>query len=155
MDHRVQDLLNQKRWEAMEAKKREKEEFLRSLGLTEKVYSPHGFYTDEYRLSEWDKEQKKQRYYKIAPAELTDEEYEELKKACGKTGESSVAKALDGIALSVYILGALAGLITMFNVDFLSGLAVALGAFVSGTLFRGFAEIIRLLEEIRDNTEGK
>lgn len=151
MDIRVQELLKKKRWQAMEAKKREKEEFLRSLGITEKVYSPHDFYTDEYRLSEWDKETKKQRYYKMATAELTDEEYEELKKVCGKTGENPVAKTLHAIAVSAYILGALAGLITMFNVDFLSGLAVMSGAFVTGALFRGFAEVIRLLEEIKNN----
>ena len=51
-----------------------------SAGLYEKEYSEKNEYSHEYPDSEWDEENKKQKYFKKVPIQLTDEECEKFKK---------------------------------------------------------------------------
>ncbi len=126
----------------------EKQKTLLELGLYEREYS---LYDGEF--------------YKIIPIEVTDEEYEKIKKYLNKNNSNSEPNSDPNnhyfnkdnkIALILQILGwvsLIGGIITsvvMINVGkiaaFFGWLA---GSFILGMPMLGFAEIINLLEAIK------
>ncbi|MBQ7953221.1 MAG: hypothetical protein IJ332_00550 [Clostridia bacterium] len=106
------------------------------------------------------------KYYKKVPVEITDEEYQEVKKYSKQDDTleiNPIATALTCIAWVVFIGGFIAG-IALGNVEVVKGsyytytdtefsFAIAFTywcvALISGTMFLGFAEIIKLLNSIK------
>ncbi len=151
---------------------REKYEAVKSstlleLDLYEKVYSEFDRYSREYPDVEWDKASHKDRYFKKVPIAVTDEEYKEILKYSKKEDSldtNPIAIALTVIAYIIFIGGFIAG-IALGNQDVVKGtyyqytvtefsFAIAFTywciAFISGTMFLGFAEIIKLLHAIKN-----
>lgn len=139
------------------------EQELISAGLYEKEYSDKTEYSNEYPNIEWDNETNEQKYYKKVPIQLTDEECEKFKKIYYSSAlkpTNPVATALTIIAWIIYIGGFIAG-ISFANVEVGTyysyeefSFAVALTywavSLISGTMFLGFAEIIKLLHDIKN-----
>lgn len=162
----VKKYLDDKKRAERERYEQEKQNNLIALGLYEKVYSSDNKYSKEFSLTEWDDDNNKNRYFKKVPIELTDEEYQEVMKYSEKeyaTEKNPVAAALTVIAWCIFIGGLIAG-IAMGNVEVEKGyyykytttefsFAVAFvywcASLISGTIFLGFAEIIKLLDAIR------
>ncbi len=161
MNERVKEYLDAKGRERIERYKKEKNETLCTLGLFEKEYSPNNEWSEEYCLNEWDSDLEQTRYYKNAPIEVTDEEYEEILKFSKDEGGNVIAKVLTCIAWIVFVGGFLVG-IALGNVEVEGyysyhkefSFAIAFGywctSFISGMVFLGFAEIIKLLNDIKN-----
>ena len=123
------------------------------LDLYEKVYSPDDVHDEEYSWIEWDSEKSKNKYYKKVPILVTDEECEELKKyssieAKNKKG-NTIATLLMVIAWIVYILGFILGIV-LASESFALMLVYWVVTFIGGTFYLAFAEIIKLLVEIKN-----
>ena len=102
-------------------------------------------------------------YYKLQPIEVTDEEYLKIKEiydnkqkqahsSSNGTNSNGVATALNIIALIIFILGFIAGIalgIAERKFSFTTLITCWVSAFVSGMIFLGFAEIIKLLNDIK------
>ena len=129
-------------------------------GLYEKEYSEKNEYSHEYPDSEWDDENKKQKYFKKVPIQLTDEECEKFKKIYYSSAlkpTNPIASALSIIAVLIYIGGFIAGIVLGIDAaelyeEFAFSVAFVYWAvsLVSGTMFLGFAEIIKLLNDIKN-----
>ncbi|HOB34340.1 MAG TPA: hypothetical protein PKL39_01185 [Bacillota bacterium] len=130
-------------------KVKRREQHLINLGLVEKVYSD-SWHRD---YPHWDSI--KQKYCKLVPIDVTDEEYalicsyvKEGEKGPGKT--NLVATVLKVIGWVILVGGFLAGLIlaSLYNYGF--DWAIAIGywefALLSGIIFLALAEIIALLQ---------
>ena len=113
MNEKLKNFLDAER--AVERKKYEKErdEVLLSLGLCEREYADE--YSEEFCLYEVDLQTGKTNWYKQRPIEISDEEYEELKKHIEikkHTGSSNaVSIMLRVIAILVYVGGFVAGIV--------------------------------------------
>ena len=138
-----------------------KKKTLLSLRLTEKIYSPNGWGTDEYPYFEWDTVNQVGRYYKLEPLEVTDEEYAEILKYADspiKSNEpsekNSIATALTVIAWSIFIIGFIIGIVVGdgfdHQIETTSAITFWIISFISGLTFLGFAEIIKLLTAIKN-----
>ena len=131
-----------------------------NAGLYAKVYSGKSEYLDEYPCGEWDDENKKQKYFKKVPIQLTPEETKKIKKIYHSSQEkptNSIATGLTVIAWFIFIGGFIAGLFFASieagpyeESSFLMAIIFWSVAFVSGLLFLGFAEIIKLLNDIKN-----
>ena len=138
-----------------------KQDFLMREGLTQKAYSPFDHYTDGYPESYYDKKTDKVYYYKTVPISVTDEEFEQLKEASKYGGtqkeenSNGVSVALKVIAWIIFIGGFIIGIVlgdesgSRNEFDFVAALSCWATTFVSGIIFLGFAEIIRLLHDIK------
>ena len=163
MNEKLKAFLDTKK--AAETKKyeEEKQKTLIDLGLFEKVYSPGNKYSEEFCFSDWDSDTQQSKYYKKVPIEITEEEYQEVKKHLKKedaTENNPIAKALTIIAWVIFIAGFIAGIV-FGNVEVegyyrsYSEFSFALAfiywcvSFISGMMFLGFAEIIKLLDAIK------
>lgn len=145
-----------------EHEKRVRDLFLIRLNLYEKVYSEEKNSSKEFPFCEKNPETGELKYYKKQPIEITDEEYKKLKEIDNrknpprKPPENSMANILSGIATTIYIiafiLGFALGFITMNGEGFSLIIAIAYWGigFLSGTSFLGFAEIIKLLNDIKN-----
>ena len=137
------------------------------MGLYEKVYSPDNSYNEEYYLSDWDSAKSINRYYKRVPIVITDEEYLEVCKYSKKEEppvNNPIFTALTAIAWIIFIGGFIAGIAlgtvevergyhyTYTDTEFSFAIAVVYWgiSLISGTMFLGFAEIIKLLETIKN-----
>ena len=65
---------------------------------------------------------------------------------------NTIAKIFSIIAIITFILGGIGSIIIMANADEMIGLICLISVFVSGMLFMGLAEIIKLLQICADNT---
>lgn len=167
MNEKLTKFLDKKRKEELDKLRREKTNNLIELGLYDKVYSPDNAYSDEYELYEWDSENNIGKYYKIVPIEITDDEYQEVKKY-QKNEQSKeknvIASALVASAWFVFIGGFIAGIMFgngevykevygeyIVDTEFSIGIAFVYWGvcFISGIMFLGFAEIIKLLDAIK------
>lgn len=166
MNEKVKEFLDAKKVAEKKKYEEEKQSTLIELGLCEKVYSPDNNYSEEFSWSEWDSVNSTNRYYKVVAVEITDEEYEEVKKYFRRedtTESNPIATALMIIAWVVFAGGFIAGIL-LGNVEVVKGsyftytdtefsFAIAFTywsvALISGTMFLGFAEIIKLLDAIR------
>ena len=168
MNEKVKEFIEQKQKEKNEINRweieREKEKLLTSLGLVDKIYSPDGKKSDEY--DRWESDGKGGYvYYKWANIEITDEEFDALKNCLNDTEEkdettstsehSTIATILMVVAWVIYIGGFIAGFVLGVDRygDF-SPMAFVWWAvfFVAGTLYAGFAKVINLLCDIKQNT---
>ncbi len=164
MDKKVEAFLRKKRKASAKQYETEKKAVLDELGLYVKEYSPDNKYSEEFSLYDRD-ENRETKYYKKVYCDVTDEEYQEIKKYSKRKEDiktNSVAKALTVIAWFVYISGFIAGIAlgtvevergtyyTYTDTEFSFTIAFIYWcvSFVSGTIFLGFAEIIKLLDAI-------
>ena len=149
MNEKIQAFLDAKKQEELAKKQAEKDKLLIDLGLSEKEYLPSGNLSDEY--PEYDRETKS--YYKLKAIAVTEEEFEKIKKYAGKkednVSSNGIATILTVIAWITYAAGFMAGL-ALFEMLEWYILLIWLAAFLSGTVYLGFAEIIKLLTQIRD-----
>ena len=85
MNEVLQEFIKTKQEEYARKQKKDyellKEKTLKELGLVEIVYSPDNKYSYEYVHSKWDKENNCNRFYKLVPIAISDEEFEELIKS--------------------------------------------------------------------------
>lgn len=166
MNKIVQEFINKKKAEIENNKNKEKRELLMDLGICEKEYSQSSAWSEEYPDYEYDQETKEGRYFKKIPINITDEEYEEILKYCKQSDnttpvnkENKVAKVLTGIAYAIFIIGAILGFVMGYTKDILDdtysfSFAVAIAwwgvSFIGGMFMLGFAEIIKLLNAIKN-----
>ena len=132
-----------------------------NLGLYKKVYSLDGEKSKEYPFEEWGYGE--ERYYKKLPIDVTEESYQKLTKFSDigyETGNNIIAKIITVVAWVVFIGGFVLGIIVGSNTgnplaayakyepefNFLSAIFCWAGAFISGILLLGFAEIIKMQE---------
>ena len=148
------------------AAKKEKELLAQELddaGIYGKEYTDRTEYSEEYPEIEWDAGNEQRRYYRKIPIELTQEEVEEFRRAYRASASKStnpIAVALTVIAWVIFIGGFLAGLclstvevgtyFTHEEFSFSIALTYWSAALVCGTLLLGFAEIIKLLNDIKN-----
>ena len=127
-----------------------KNKHLIELGLYEKVYSNSTTYSDEFPYPEEDEKGAIINYYKKVAIDITDEEYAEIKKHSFNysPNKNMVALALTVIAWIIYVAGFIGGFIVADNAA--AALTYWFGALISGTTFLGFAEIIKLLNDIKN-----
>lgn len=170
MHPRVVEYITERQAEIKQDNEKEKQRFLLREGLFEKVYSPDGHANAEYAYSEWNESEKCYVYYKRVPLEVTDEEFEEMKKVYREkrretsmsdalTSQNPIATLLTVIAWVSYIGLFIAGIalgrheVGTYYTRTEFSLALALpywiAGLVSGTLFLGFAEVIKLLTDIK------
>ncbi len=142
-----------------------KHDFLMREGLTRKEYSPYTHYTDEYPECQYDSKTDTTLYYRVVPISVSEEEFWELREASKyrevKKEESSngVSIALKVIAWIIFIGGLILGLVlgsesgssysSRDEFDFLTALSSWATSFVSGMIVLGFAEIIKILNDIK------
>ena len=167
MNEKVKLFLDAKKEAEQKKYEEEKQKTLIDLGLFEKVYSEREFYSDEFPFLEPASENSIGGWYKKEAIAISDEEYQEVKKYSKKENTSktnTIATALTAIAWIVFIGGFFSGL-ALGNVEVVKGsyypytdtefsFAVAFtywcDALISGTMFLGFAEIIKLLNDIKN-----
>lgn len=158
MNDILKQYLEQKEQLHRESYEKEKRDLLIREGLYEKEYSDT--FNDEYYW--YDNLQGKN--YRKVPIEITDEEYEMVKEICKSDNkepvdvdvDNGVATVLTVIAWIIYIVGFIVGIVSGTNAaerysdfNFLVAFIYWVVALVSGTMFLGFAEIIKLLEAIK------
>ena len=166
MNKQITDFLATRKAAEEEKYEKEKQKILIELGLVEKKYSPDGNYSNEFYLSEWDSANSTTKFYKNVPIEITDEEYQEVKE-CLKieetTSNNPISTALTVIAWVLFIGGFIAGIVfgtvevekgyyyTYTDTEFSFAIAFVYWctSLISGTMFLGFAEIIKLLDTIK------
>lgn len=163
MDEKVRNYLASKQRE----RQAEKEQFLISLGLYEKEYSPDGTESPTYNLYD----ASTQTYYRQIPCDVTPEEFQLIRDASKETVplENTVAKAITVIAIMIYICSFLGGIFlgketivyTSFSRSYTSSefsfkilLMYWISGAIIGTLLLGFAEIIKLLNKLTLNQRG-
>lgn len=166
MNKIVQEFIDKKKAEIENNKNKEKRKLLMDLGICEKEYSQSSAWSEEYPDYEYDQETKEGRYFKKIPINVTDEEYEEILKYCKQSDnttpvnkENKVAKVLTGIAYAIFIIGAILGFAMGYTKNipedtYYFSFAVAVAwwgvSFIGGMLMLGFAEIIKLLNAIKN-----
>jgi len=138
------------------AYEKEKSDLLTREGLNEREYTNLNKWSQEYPYYDGIVGQ----YYKLIPIEISDEEYQLVKKMCEVNCvenndverenqlENKVAEAISVIAWIIYIAGVIAGLLNISE-DLIIALICWAGGFVFGTMFLGFAEMIKLLQAIK------
>lgn len=166
MNKIVQEFIDKKKAEIENNKNKGKRKLLMDLGICEKEYSQSSAWSEEYPDYEYDKETKEGRYFKKIPINVTDEEYEEILKYCKQSDnttpvnkENKVAKVLTGIAYAIFIIGAILGFAMGYTKNipedtYYFSFAVAVAwwcvSFIGGMFMLGFAEIIKLLNAIKN-----
>lgn len=163
MNKVLQEFIKKQQEESAQKKREEYDELksktLIKLGLVEKEYAPNDTIGEGY--IEWDFDCNK--YYKFVPIDITDEEFEELLKwlpAESKkeetTKKSGVAMILKVFAWIIYIGGFIAGFLLgtdRWGNPTLLTLVWWIVFLLVGTMYMGFAQILELLSEIKDNTK--
>ena len=148
----------QKRKELIKEQEEVKSRILIELGLYEKVYAPDNVENNEYNCYEYDHLNQMSRYFKKVPIEVTDEEYEQIKKYAMQTEKNeskhknTIATILSVMAWIAYIAGFILGIVLgndFYNDSFIM-LIYWISGFVVGTIYLGFAEVIKLLSEIKN-----
>lgn len=112
--------------------------------------------TAEYPFSEWDQKASMTKFFKKIPVEVTDEEYEEIKKYSSHftlIKKNKIASILTFCSIVVYIAGFISGIALgdALSYDFSWGAAfvVWMTSFINGTILVAISEIINLLDDIK------
>ena len=166
MNEMVKSFLDAKKQEERKKYDEKKEKILLELGFYEKIYSEKEGYSAEFPFSEYDSVNSKSKWYRKEVLNLTDEEYEELKKYSveeTQAGNNSVANILNIIAIVIFIGGFILGIIMGYaaqyveyvdgDFSFVAAFTYWCTSFISGMVFLGFAEIIKLLDVISKNNK--
>jgi len=139
----VKEFLDSKKELELKNEMEEKEKVLIDLGLYEKVYSPDDDYSVEYSWVEWDSEKSKNRYYKKVSVQVSDEEYEEIKKYSSnevKKEKNAIVTILTVVAWIMYIGGFILGIALgsiVGEYSFMFVLIYWVAFFVGGTMYLG------------------
>ena len=163
MNEKLKEFLDAKKYAERQAYEEKKNQTLLELGLFEKVYSPDNKQSEEFSSFEWDRVNSINKYYKKVPIKLTDEEYQEVKKCLNKEALSKnnpIATGLTFIAWAVFFCGFIAGGVlgstevggyygSSTEFSFAVAFVYWCASLISGTMFLGFAEIIKLLDAIK------
>lgn len=158
MHPKIDDFLCAKALEEIKNEEEKKNSLLIELGLYEKAYVPDDEQDDEYTYCEYDEANSVNRYFKKVPIEVTDEEYEQIKKYAMQTEKNeskhknTIATILSVMAWIAYIAGFILGIVLgndFYNDSFIM-LIYWISGFVVGTIYLGFAEVIKLLSEIKN-----
>lgn len=93
-------------------------------------------------------------YYKYEPINITDKELKQSLELDSNIirlkGESGYAGLFRGLAIFVFIMGLITGVVTAsINGSFMSFIVSIYNFGITGFLFLGISQIIKLLEEIR------
>lgn len=153
MHEKVKEFLEAKKSEERKVFEEKKQKKLIELGLFEKEYAPEGIKTSysDYPENEYDTTTNSSKWYKKVAIDVTDEEYAEILKHTGikESGNNTngVATVLTSIAWIVYFAGFIGSFILM-NESVVAGFVGLFSTVISGTMFLGFAEIIKLLDKI-------
>lgn len=150
MNERVKSYLDEQELKLQKQRSRH----LMELDFYDKEYTDSKEYTPQYPYKEINPETKEVRYFKKLPILVSEEEYEKIVEANSKTkkvenSENAIAYALKIIAVLIYVIGAIVGLAMLFSEQAEGGLYALAKAAVWGTAFLGFAEVIKLLEDIK------
>jgi len=161
MNKKVKEYINKKQEEI----NFNKEQTLINLGLYEKEYRKDNEDYSMYPEVEWDKEKQMDIFYRKKAIKVNDDEYEQILSVSNieDKNSSKVAIALIIIAWLIYIGGFICGICFGFQevtygvyyqyteteFSFVIALTYWVTSFISGTLFLGFSEIIKLLNSIK------
>ncbi|MBR4774656.1 MAG: hypothetical protein IK008_00980 [Bacteroidales bacterium] len=162
MRERVKQFLEEAKAKEKEARKRERDIFLISIGLTEDPERTQKLYCDHYDppYTLWDSEKGQYYYNAPIPLEVTDEEYEELKKygQYKKAGDASDSLLDPGAEKTLNILNtlmlvtAILGVIVLFYKALNSGLFIyfiaPVGVFIT---YLAFWAMIKVYINISQN----
>jgi len=172
MNPKLEKYLFEKREERQNLINQKKNELLLREGLYEEVLVGRG-QVESYEKnveSKWNFSTGEFEYFKQIPIKISDEEYEVLKEVCAPLEEevldntvNKIGIALTVIAYVVYLCGFILGIVmgnveveggylyTYSYTEFSFAIAVVYWAvsLISGTMFLGFAEIIKLLDAIK------
>ncbi len=144
-------------------KKKEEQEKLKKKHLDElDLFDTEDATANDYDIVKY--ENGVAHYYKKVPIEVTDEEYAEICKYAMSTNalQNVVSKVFYGTAIVIWILGTILSLVlaeqTVPSIDYLESgettfswgifLFGVFATFISGMIFLGFSEIIKLLQKI-------
>ncbi len=166
MYNSVDEYLKQKRTEEFTEEYIKKAKLLINEGLYHVVYSPDNVKSSEYPFEQYDITSGSMRYYKKIPMNVTNEEFEQIKKysTIDETPKNIISIILTVIAYIVFIIGLVLGIYmgveNAYDYDYLPlateyfSFLIAFiywgSALISGMTFLGFAEIIKLLEAIKN-----
>ena len=165
MNQRLQEFINQQKIQLENNKNMEKAKVLNDLGLYDKEYSENPAWSEEYPDYEYDQVTQQGKYFRKIPISVTDEEYAEILKYSNidntqiesddvKTNSNTIATIFSVIAVFIFILGLFLGIVLgdAIGYKFLIGVALICwgSGFVGGMLMLGFAEIIKLLNAIKN-----
>lgn len=165
MNQRVQEFINQQKIQLENNKNMEKAKVLNDLGLYDKEYSENPAWSEEYPDYEYDQVTQQGKYFRKIPISVTDEEYAEILKYINidntqiesddvKTNSNTIATIFSVIAVFIFILGLFLGIVLGDAIGYKFSIGVALicwgSGFVGGMLMLGFAEIIKLLNAIKN-----
>lgn len=157
MDQRVQQYLqNQKASNSQtyeEDMSNKKRELLLSIGIYDKVEIDGTPENSKYvDCEEYDNIEQRYHYYHFETPNISDEEYNAiLATRPQKVEECSIAKVLKGIAIAIYIIGAVAGFILIGedNDYIFEALNYWIEAFIGGTIMLGFGSVVKYLHDIK------
>ncbi|MBR3994341.1 MAG: hypothetical protein IKI97_03575 [Clostridia bacterium] len=171
MHEKVKEFLDTKKAEEIKEAAEKKQKTLIGLGLFEKEYSDSEEYSVDFPFSEYDSENLKLKWYKEKAIDVTDEEYAEILKHAGKHAKAGTSNSMNAVAIVLtiiawitFIVGFFAGIAfgiekaeigiyytyTDTEFSFATAFAYWCASFISGTMFLGFAEIIKLLDNIKN-----
>ena len=169
MHELLNNYITKKEQEQKEYLNKQKNDFLISQGLFQKEYSGKDTYDPDYPFDEWNSETHQHKFYKNVAINVTDDEYKkilELSKSTNKEKpkRNTIALVLDLIAWLIFAGGFIMGII-FGNIEITKGtyytytvnefsLAIAFTywavSLISGAMFLGIAEIIKLLNDIKN-----
>lgn len=138
-----------------EKREKERKEILIAAGLYEKEYAPKSQELPNGEYPRLDTTIIPNRPYKAIPIEITDEEYEQVKKYAVKPPiilpkPNVIAKILQGVGICAYVLGLFCGMSFQSNGLLSFAITVWAIAAIGGTILLGLSEIVKLLQNIRD-----
>ncbi len=157
MNEQVKAFLDAKKDAEKKKYEEQKNKTLLELGLFEIVYSEKEGYSNDFPYSEYDNETSKDRWYKKEVISISDDEYEEVKKYLQLEEEENkqnlIATLLKVIGVVVYIVGFIAAFpLSVDSYGDTTPMVIVwwIIFFISGTFYLGFAEIIQLLNDIKN-----
>ena len=151
MNERVKSYLNE---QELELQKQRSKYLMEELDFYDKEYTDSKESTPQYPYKETDTKTNEVRYFKKVPISVTEEEYEKIIEATTKTkkvrkSENKIALALKMIGALIYTSGGIVGISILGAEQVAEGLYALAKAAIWGTAFLGFAEVIKLLEDIK------
>ncbi len=147
MNEKVKEFLERKEQEKKERLAKERDDTLIRLGIKKKVFTTQKEYSKEYPYYD----SKTQQRYGFVAEEITDEEYEQIKEYI--SDQQSERNGIVGILNFIGWMVLLAGLIVGMKLSEETPLPLIISfasSFVSAMMLFSFAEIIKLLQAIKN-----
>ena len=153
MNSLIENYIEKKEKEKAEKRLEAKKELAAKLGIFEKEYSPNNEYSEKYPEYEFDNETQSSKYYKKIPVEITEEEYQALLKYQSDEDNSksnTVSTVFRVLGSITFVVTAIAAIVIGSSGSTVEAISMAITGFVSGMVYIGFAEIIQLLNDIKN-----